>query len=68
MLTKGLVTEGRVSKGHTRKRQSAAAYYEPIHSEIDSFQKLKNAFSSPLFLVHFNPERQLIINLDASKA
>ena len=56
------------SKGTARKRQSSSAFYEPTSSEIQSFQDLKQAFSRPSFLVHFDPDRQLLIDLDASKA
>ena len=64
LLTRDLKDE----KGMARKRQSASAWYEPTASEVKSFQDLKQAFSRPTFLVHFDPDRQLFIDLDASKA
>ena len=68
LLTRDLKDEKGAAKGMARKRQSASAWYEPTASEIKSFQDLKQAFSRPTFLVHFDPDRQLFIDLDASKA
>ena len=63
-LTKTIPKE---SKGHTRKRQSGASFYEPTESEVKAFRDLQEAFSSPTFLIHFDPSRRLYIDLDASK-
>ena len=65
---KTLLTKNLVSKGTARKRQSASTFYDPTVAEIQSFQNLKQAFAKPSFLVHFDPDRQLLIDLDASKA
>lgn len=63
-LTKAIPKE---SKGHTRKRHSGSSFYEPTEAELQAFKDLQEAFSSPTFLVHFDPSRRLYIDLDASK-
>ena len=55
------------AKGHSRKRETNASQYDPTESELHSFRDLQNAFSSPTFLIHFDPSRRLYIDLDASK-
>lgn len=63
-LTKVIPKE---AKGHARKRHSSSSYYEPTEAEVKAFQDLQEAFSSPTFLIHFDPSRRLYIDLDASK-
>ena len=43
-------------------------FYEPTKKEINFFQDLQSAFRSSIFLAHFDPKRQLYVDLDASKA
>ena len=38
-----------------------------IESELDAYSHLQKSFSSPIFLVYYNPKRILYINLDTSK-
>ena len=39
----------------------------PTDEKLTAFQTIQQAFSGPKFLAHFDPKRQLYIDLDASK-
>ena len=66
-LTKGLAA-GNKSSGPARKRAATRVlFYEPTQAELDSFTHLKEAFSAPSFLSHYDSNRPLFIDLDASK-
>ena len=68
-LRKTDLTAGMSSaKGFARRKLSAKSFYEPTKAEQDSFNDLKRAFESPRFLIHFNEDRKLFIDLDTSKA
>ena len=54
-------------KDHARKRQSSISVYESTESEVKSFQDLQKAFSSLIFLIHFDFSRRLYIDLDVFK-
>ena len=63
-LTKLVAT----SSGNARKRQSTQLKVaDPTPEEISAFNQLQDVFAGPTFLVHFDPERRLFIDLDASK-
>lgn len=67
VLTKGLGT-GSKSKGPARKRSAVKVmFYEPTEAEIESFRKIKEAFDTPTFLVHYDSTRFLFVDLDAFK-
>ena len=40
----------------------------PTDRKLNAFHHLQQLFSQPSILLHYNPSRQLYINLDASKA
>ena len=53
--------------GLSRKRMSSRLQYKPTQEELEAFQDLQGAFSAPTFLMHFDRNRQLYIDKDASK-
>ena len=53
--------------GPSRRRMSSRLQYKPTQEELEAFQDLQDAFRAPTFLVHFDRNRQLYIDLDASK-
>ena len=55
------------TKGQHRKAHSIKSHYDPSQAEYEAFRDLKQAFSKPTFLVHFDATRPLFIDLDASK-
>jgi len=55
-------------KGKPRRSYSKKVIInEPTEKEEKAFKTLQELFSKPTFLVHFNPRRQLYVDLDASK-
>ena len=54
--------------GPARKQLSSRLHYQPSEEELEAFRDLQGAFKAPTFLVHYNKNRQLYIDLDASKA
>ena len=63
MLTKGLNT-----KGPARKRTTIRlSLREPSKFEVDTFKDLQEAFRSLTFLLHYNRNRILYVNLDVFK-
>ena len=55
-------------KGCARQAFSATTTIDnPTDEELTAFQTIQQAFSGPKFLAHFEPKRQLYIDLDASK-
>ena len=65
-LTKGL---GTGVKGPARKKSATKVlFYAPTEEEVSAFKRLQEAFRKPTFLAHYDPERHLFIDLDASKA
>ena len=69
-LTKQLTTDvsGSKSSGPARKKQSSRLVLDSVtDEEREAFAKLQDIFSSPIFLVHHDPERSLFVDLDASK-
>ena len=53
--------------GPARKRMSSRLHYQPTEEELEAFRDLQSAFRSPTFLVHYDRNRQLYVDLDASK-
>ena len=57
----------------TSKRQARCSYStrmlvnQPSQAELAVFATIQNEFRRHTFLIHFNPARQLYINIDASK-
>jgi len=41
--------------------------YEPTTQELAAFEKLQSMLTAPRFLVHFSPDRVLLLNSDASQ-
>ena len=69
-LTKQLPSTTATGKalGPARKGMSTRLSVDkPTVEEVASFRQLQKAFSTPIFLAHFDPNRQLYIDLDASK-
>jgi len=55
--------------GAPRKNFAAATrLYDPTSTKIVSFETLQSLYSTPTYLVHFSPARQLYMDLDSSKA
>jgi hypothetical protein len=66
--TKPMITaSAKQLSGTSRKRISSRMQYEPTQEELEAFQDLQDAFRAPTFLVYFDRNRQLYIDLDASK-
>jgi hypothetical protein len=61
------VTENGNSKVQHKKDSTRTHLTTPSPAELKAFHTLKMASSSPTVLVHFNPTKQLYIDLDASK-
>ena len=56
------------TKGQARKRLSIKMLVKtPTKLELDIYARLQRLFSSPIFLVYYDPKRILYINLDTSK-
>ncbi len=68
-LRKTLLNRGiRGTKANARKSASSrTSLSEPTPTELNSFHQLQSMFSRPSVLAHFDPKRQLYIDLDASK-
>ena len=66
---KTLLTKSVSARGTGRKLQATRTLlHNPLPTELEAFASLKRAFSEPRFLVHFDPQRQLYADLDASKS
>ncbi|KAJ5675356.1 hypothetical protein N7462_008253 [Penicillium macrosclerotiorum] len=67
-LRKTALLRGSPTKGGERKQWSRqATLAQPTDAEIQSFKTLQDEFKNPKWLVHFSRDRQLYIDLDASK-
>ena len=56
------------TKGSARKSYSNRTILDdPTAAEIDAFEQLQEAFSRTTYLVHFDRQRRLFIDVDASK-
>ena len=53
--------------GHARKHYARITLFEPTAEEVDAFNTLQADFAEPSFLAHFQSNRKLYIDLDASK-
>ena len=53
--------------GRVRKNYSRATKVDPTEKEMESFEVLQKALTTETYLHHFNPNRQLYIDLDRSK-
>lgn len=62
-----LIKEVADSKGTARQRRATRLQFEPSKEEIAAFKDLKNAFTAPTFLRHFDASRQLFVDIDALK-
>jgi hypothetical protein len=51
--------------GGNRKGYCARTKYEPTTQELAAFEKLQSMLTVPRFLVHFSPDRVLLLNSDA---
>lgn len=58
---------GSPRSGQERKTWSNRPLEEPTKAEKDAFDKLQGCFTDPLFLCHFDPDRRLYADLDASR-
>ena len=68
LLTKGLNSNNKGIKGPTRKRiTSKLIYYNLTDKKLRSFNNIKITFTVLSFLVYFNKNRPLYINLDSLK-
>ena len=55
--------------GNTRQKAVARTYIiTPTDRELNAFHHLQQLFLQPSILLHYNPSRQLYIDLNASKA
>lgn len=54
-------------QGNQRKAFVEKTPVNPTEGEQEAFKKLQSHLASPSFLVHFDPKRQLYIDLDSSK-
>ena len=50
-----------------RRQFTRIATFQPSSAETDSYKAIQTAFSKPTFLVHHDPEKQLYVDVDASK-
>lgn len=67
-LRKTKLLRGAPNKGRARRVYSTATIIEePTEEELIAFKTIQQAFGGPKFLIHFDPSRQLYIDLDASK-
>lgn len=68
-LRKTLLNRGiRGTKSNARKRApNRTNLTEPTPTELNAFHQLQTMFSRPSVLAHYDPKRQLYIDLDASK-
>lgn len=65
-LNRGMATE---AKGNARKAGAIRARIDqPTRAELQAFYQLQSLFSRPTMLCHFDPKKQLFVDLDASKA
>ena len=55
------------SKNHSRKHQFDISFYESIEEKIRAFKNLQKTFFNPIFLIHFDFNRRLYIDLNAFK-
>ena len=56
------------NKNKTRKQYSQRTVLEnPSDEELESYRQLQESFSNAGFLVHFDKNRMLYIDIDASK-
>lgn len=69
-LQKRKTTLGRQAMGSGKSRRaktSSIALDEPTDQELLAFKHLQDQFRKPSILVHFDPEKPLYVDLDASK-
>ena len=63
-----LLKDSPATKGRPRKKYASTLLLDtPTPAELTSFECLQDELSKPSLLVHFNPDRVLWIDLDASK-
>ncbi|KAI9041047.1 uncharacterized protein KD926_007464 [Aspergillus affinis] len=62
---KTAMLKGNPKSGQESKNWSRKALDNPTDPERDAFDKFQARFVDPLFLCHFDPERQLYVDLDA---
>ena len=55
------------SKNHSQKRQFDIAFYEFIKTKIRIFKDFQKTFFNLIFLIHFDFNRRLYIDLNAFK-
>ena len=62
-----LLRHGPIADNARRAYSSKTRVQNPTKAELTSFRSLQQLLSQPSFLVHVNTQRQLFINLNASK-
>lgn len=58
---------GGPSKGRLRKAYTTSSGIEPTINQLEAFRMLQKHLTDPTILVHFDPDQQAYIDLDASR-
>lgn len=66
-LQERILKDSPIAGSRRRNFANSTVYQKPSDTEIKAFNDIQNEFSSPKFLHHHNPTKQLYVDIDSSK-